>query len=249
MPTDDALFIVHVGDIFTRRRQRCIPKTYENVADTFTTLSPLPVIVLPGDNDIFDCEDPNEAQALWESSFIGFEQNWNTRSNLPSRVIRQDKRRENFAFTHADVLFLGLNIIGTTNGADKTSDDRYDDCLEWIEQKVGAYANRSLRAVVFLGHADKFPELFEEAEDLLGKLRIPTLYIHGNGHKWEKEKPINGWDEYMRIQVDQGGNAPPIKVTIRGTTPVARYSPFYASNQYQHMHGSNVKIDRRGGLY
>jgi len=249
MPTDDALFIVHVGDIFTRRRQKCIRKTYQNVADTFTELSPLPVIVLPGDNDIFDCEDPEDAQALWENSFIGFEQNWNTRSNLPSSIIRQDKRKENFAFVHANVLFLGLNIIGTTSASDRTSDDRYDDCLEWIQQKVGAHTDGSLRSVVFFGHADRFEGLFEEAEEMLAPLSIPTLYIHGNGHKWEMENPIKGWDEYLRVQVDKGGDAPPIKVTIRGTTPVARSSPFYASDQFQHMHGTDVKIDRRGGLY
>lgn len=250
--TDDAQFIIHVGDIFKRGRYECVRKTYQNVADMFVKLSPIPTIVLPGDNDIYDCDDWQEAEELWESTFLGFEQNWDTRYNFPSTVLRQDSRQENFSFTYADVLFIGMNIIASSEGeTGAREDDRFDDCREWMEDTVSAHVRSTsdLRAVVFLGHADKFPDLFERAEEMLAHTKVPALYIHGNGHEWEMEKPISKWNEYLRIQVDQGGEAPPLKVTIRGTTAEAKASPFYAPYNYQYMHTSNIKLDRQGGRY
>lgn len=251
-PMDDAQFIVHVGDVFKRSRYECIPKTYQNVADKFIELSPIPTIVLPGDNDIYDCDDWREAEQLWESTFLNFEQNWSHKSNFPATVLRQERSQENFSFTYADVLFVGMNIIASSEGETKNKqDDRFDACMEWMEDTITAHVQSSsdLRAVVFFGHADKFNEIFERAEKLLAHTKVPALYIHGNGHVWEMEKPINGWDEYLRIQVDQGGEAPPLKVTIRGTTAEALASPFYAPFSDQHMHTSTIRLDRQGGRY
>lgn len=251
-PMDDAQFIVHVGDVFKRGRYECIPKTYQNVADKFIELSPIPTIVLPGDNDIYDCDDWREAEELWESTFLNFEQNWSHRSNFPATVLRQDRSQENFSFTYADVLFVGMNIIASSEGETREKqDDRFDACMDWMEDTITAHVSSTsdLRAVVFFGHADKFNDIFERAEELLAHTKVPALYIHGNGHEWEMEKPITGWDEYLRIQVDQGGEAPPLKVTIRGTTAEALASPFYAPFADQHMHTSTIKLDRQGGRY
>ncbi len=38
------------------------------------------------------------------------------------------------------------------------------------------------------------------------------LAMKGNGHKWEYEKDAFGVKNLIRVQVDNGGSAPPVKV-------------------------------------
>ena len=39
------------------------------------------------------------------------------------------------------------------------------------------------------------------------------LYIHGDGHTWERERLFDTGN-VLRVQVDQGGKAPPVRVHI-----------------------------------
>jgi hypothetical protein len=45
----------------------------------------------------------------------------------------------------------------------------------------------------------------------------PVLYLHGDGHRWIKDRPF-GAENILRVQVDQGGIAPPLKVTVTTDT-------------------------------
>ena len=172
--SDDAEFIVHVGDVFKTGVKPCIPLSYQSVANSFRANSPLPVIVLPGDNDIQDCADPAQAQIHWENTFMGFEKNWNQRD---LQVIRQNTHPENFSFMIRDVLFVGLHIIAAGGGAEEK--ERYSECWNWIEQQINNNVSRRLRSIVFFGHADKYNSLFQHAKDTLDKydVDIPVMYI------------------------------------------------------------------------
>ena len=74
-----------------------------------------------------------------------------------------------------------------------------------------------LRAVIIFGHAPKFSGLFEMVTKQAAKGNVPVVYIHVNGHKWKISQPHISYEHFWQVQVDQGGYAPPIKVTVGGT--------------------------------
>lgn len=246
----DALFAVHIGDIFTTREFDCVPDSYTDVSDIFTKHSHLPTFVLPGDNEWVDCKNENKAFQMWEDNFLAFEKHWNTTSHLPSRVSRMRDRQANFAFRERDVLFLGLNIIGGIKGGgrDNDWDNREADCLEWSRDQLSRHTD--VRAVIVFGHADKNPNVFEMIAKRAKNMDVPALYVHGSGHTWSLDHPISNIPNYWKVQVDQGGHAPPVKVTVRGTTDHDKYvKPFAEENTDQFVLDGMLKVDRRGGLY
>lgn len=248
----DGLFAVHIGDIFTTREFDCVPDSYTDVSDILTKNSHLPTFVLPGDNEWVDCRNERRAWVMWSSNFMEFENHWNSTSHLPRRVRRMRERQENFAFVERDVLFLGLNIIGGSRSGGRDKDEwqqRENDCMEWSRTQLARHGN-DIRAVITFSHANKFPDVHEMIAKRAKNLGVPALYVHGSGHTWDLERPFNGIDNYWRIQVDQGGHAPPVKVTVRGTTHHDRWvKPFEAESGHQHVLGNMIKVDRRGGLY
>ena len=243
---DDALFMVHVGDIFTPRNLDCVSSSYSDVADIFTDHANLPVLVLPGDNDWSDCENPDKAWKLWSRNFMGFEHKWNSTNHIPKHVKRQKDRNENFSFKHADVLFLGLNIVGGSKSDSDASDwdKRFQECYDWAKEKIRAQDDL-LRAVIIFGHAAKFSELFEMVAKQVSKANVPVIYIHGNGHEWKISQPHKSYKNFWQVQVDQGGHAPPIKVTVGGT----RGDEVMQENGDQFLFDDFIRLDRRGGLY
>ena len=212
---------------------------------TLTLHANLPVLVLPGDNDWTDCEYPDVAWNLWSRNFMGFEHKWNSTSHIPKHVERQKERNENFSFKHADVLFLGLNIIGgSKSDGEGDWDRRFQECYDWARKRIRAQDDL-LHAVIIFGHAAKFSDLFEMVAKQVAKANIPVIYIHGNGHKWRISQPNNSYENFWQVQVDQGGHAPPIKVTVGGT----RGDEVMQENDDQFLLDDFIRLDRRGGLY
>lgn len=91
---------------------------------------------------------------------------------------------------------------------------RYKDNLQWFQLKSKGIL-RSTRAVVLFAHSVKARPVYNKIKRRLARLKIPTLVLHGNGHQFYQRQ--FGTD-LLRIQVDRGGVAPPLKVTIRKTT-------------------------------
>lgn len=256
----ETLFMVHVGDIFTTARpysEDCPYSEYKEIADIFTSHSHVPTFVLPGDNDWTDCPNATVAWEHWSDNFVGFEQHraWERVNFVPEKTVRQAIRPENFAFHFRSVLFLGLNLIAGSAGKTQPEAEwnlRIDQCMEWAESNVDDYIRRrgdAPRAVIIFGHARRGREVFFLLQDLLEDYAIPVLYIHGNGHEFYVDVPIIEWPHYKEVQVDQGANARPIKMTVRGTTKQALNRPFLQENLNQHVFANMIKLDRRGGLY
>ena len=137
---------------------------------------------------------------------------------------RQDERPENFSFYHKGVLFFGLNHVSGKNIVDQEEWEQRDrDNLMWARQNLFVYMEA--RAVVMFTHAIKLPNHltfflpFLEEAVRFGK---PILFMHGDGHVWEYEPLWNGIGasrvleakNILRVQVDQGARAPPVKVTV-----------------------------------
>lgn len=207
----DAEFVVHVGDI-KRGAPPCDEEIYVKVSGMLSKAVP-PLFIIPGDNEWNDCVTPDSVQAwrYWRTHFMRFDQRWQHR--LP--VFRQLQREENFSFVKGDVLFIGLNIVGgRVHDADEWK-QRHSECLDWIRLNLLQFGENAASMVVF-GHArpaaihnDFFDPFVEEAK----MFNKPVLYMHGDGHHWIHDRPFAS-ENILRVQVDQGGIAPPAKVTV-----------------------------------
>ena len=73
-----------------------------------------------------------------------------------------------------------------------------------------------MASMVVFGHArpaaihnDFFDPFVEEAK----RFSKPILYLHGDGHRWIHDRPFAA-QNILRVQIDQGGIAPPVKVSV-----------------------------------
>ena len=206
---DDATFLVHVGDI-KRGATFCAEPVYAKVAGMLQK-SRVPTFIIPGDNEWNDCVDPSNAWQFWEQYFLRFDQHWQHR--LP--VFRQLERAENFSFLHQGVLFLGLNLVGGRVHDAAEWPRRHAENLQWVRQNLDQFGEQTAAVVIF-GHAKPRPDhddFFQPLVEDATKLAKPILYLHGDGHRWIQDRPF-GADNILRVQVDQGGIAPPLKVVV-----------------------------------
>lgn len=205
----DAEFVVHLGDIKTGKTP-CDEAVYRKV---FAMLSQCeaPVFIIPGDNEWNDCGDPDQAWQYWTKYFGRFDRRWSHR--LP--VFRQLEREENFSFVTGDVLFIGLNLLGGRVHDDAEWRTRHAADLEWTRRNLETFGEKVTSVVVFghakpnENHADFFDAFVEDAK----AFEKPILYLQGDGHRWIHDRPFAA-ENILRVQVDQGGIAPPLKVTV-----------------------------------
>lgn len=205
----DAEFVIHVGDI-KRGLPLCTESVYTKVAGMLGKSAP-PVFIIPGDNEWNDCVNPDQAWEYWDRHFMKFDERWQHRLS----VSRQKIREENFAFVKSGVLFIGLNIVGGRVHDEQEWKLRHAGDLDWVKSNVQRFGTEISSLVIF-GHAkpakvhnDFFDPFSKVAEDF-GK---PVLYLHGDGHKWIYDRPFKA-KNILRVEVDQGGIAPPVKVMV-----------------------------------
>lgn len=202
-------FIVHVGDIWGGADY--LPEEhYVRVAQCLKR-SAIPVVIVPGDNEWNDLDDPDLGWKYWERHLLGLEQHW---KNAPA-LWRQDVRPENVAWVSNRVLLIGINLVG---GAVHDPDEwatRHLQDAQWVSENFERYGAGVSSAVVFAQASPNrkhavFLDGFKSAANDFGK---PVLYLHGDGHVWEVE---DGWlaPNILRVQVDQVRRNPPVQVTV-----------------------------------
>lgn len=207
---NEAEFIIHVGDIKSGSAV-CDEAVYQKVSGMLRK-TVAPVFIIPGDNEWNDCTNPAEAWEFWEQYFMRFDRQWN--HHLP--VFRQLEREENFSFVKGNVLFVGLNIVGGRIHDAAEWKKRHADNIEWVRRNLHQFGDKVSSMVIFghahpnVGHIDFFVPFVKEAL----KFKKPILYLHGDGHKWTHDRPFFPAQNVLRVQVDQGGIAAPLKVTI-----------------------------------
>ncbi|MGB7394965.1 MAG: metallophosphoesterase [Pricia sp.] len=199
-------FVVHVGDI-KPGADACDESVYEDVHGILRNFE-TPTFIVLGDNEYNDCDRPEEALVLWNQYFLHFNENW----DFPQEVEYQDKRPENFAWVQKDVLFLGLNLVGSSVHDEAEWKQRLTDDADWVEEKFSEHGE-NIEATVLFGHANMteagpekfvlFTDRFRAAAKTLGK---PVLYMQGDGHFWFRNRP---WPEQniLRVQIEGGGEA------------------------------------------
>lgn len=203
-------FLLHVGDI----KRSTVPfreLDYSRVADELKR-SRIPIFITPGDNEYNDAKDPALAWSYWVKYFGKYPEPW----QHGIEVRRQKQRLENVAFVHRDILFVLVNLVGGRLQSRQEWTDRMADDARWIEDAFGRDGAR-VRGAVVVGHAHPvgprkpFADVFIPTAARFAK---PVLYLHGDGHRWIQNQPFAEAPNLTRVQIDQGGIAPPVRVTI-----------------------------------
>lgn len=202
-------FMLHVGDIKAGSTP-CDEAVYAKVAGYLHGLT-VPTFIVPGDNEWNDCDDPEAAWRYWESYFLRFDKFWHHRI----KVEQQAGRPENIAFVQKKVLLVGLNLVGGTVYDQTVWDAMIKDAGDWVEQQFSDNKNKVYAAVVFAqaNLKDKHLPFTEKFLSSCTAFEKPVLYLHGDGHKWEYQPEWN-LTNLTRVQVDKGGIALPLQVTV-----------------------------------
>ncbi len=207
----DAKFVIHVGDIKSGKTP-CDEAVYKKVAGILSQAT-VPVFIIPGDNEWNDCANPAQAWGFWDRNFMRFDRRW--RHRFP--VFRQLEHEENFSFIKENVLFVGLNLVGGRVHDAVEWQQRHADGFDWIRRNLLRFGTDVSSLVVF-GHADPNEtndDFFDPFSEVASQFKKPILYLHGNGHRWVHNRPFAA-QNILRVGVDQGSIAPPLKVTITG---------------------------------
>lgn len=211
-------FVVHVGDI-KPGADTCDEAIYKEVNEMLKEFE-TPTFIVLGDNEFNDCDNPEDALALWNTYFLGFNDNW----AFPHIVAYQEERPENFAWVENSVLFLGLNLVGSSVHDQAEWNKRLADDADWLEKQFELQKD-SIEVVVLFGHANMtevgpekfqiFTDRFRAAAKLLNK---PILYMQGDGHFWFQNKP---WPEQniLRVQIEGGASAVQVTVNPNAADP------------------------------
>lgn len=206
----DAQFLVHLGDIKDGATP-CDEPIYRKVAGMLAK-SKVPTFIIPGDNEWNDCQKPDRGWNYWQKYFRRFDQRW----KHDFQVSRSEKHDENFTFVHHQVLFVGLNLVGGRVHDQQEWKSRHLDDLNWTTAAMARHG-KQVHAMVILAHASpqqNHDDFFRPLVTAAQQFSKPVLYLHGDGHRWIKDQP---WEakNILRVQVDQGGKASPLKITIR----------------------------------
>ncbi|MDX1429502.1 MAG: metallophosphoesterase, partial [Rhodothermales bacterium] len=210
----DAEFIVHLGDIKSGSGDLT-----QSIADTVANAllaSSVPVFIIPGDNEYNDTPNPDASWAIWEATFLHFDQNW--QHNLS--VSYQPGREENFAFVSDGVLFIGINLVGGSVHDAQEFADRSADDLAWIDTNFALFGDEVTSAIIF-GHASPTKSVYNDFENGFvmeaQQFDKPILYLMGDNHNWSLSHPWADAPNITRIVLEQTGatsDSDPLLVTV-----------------------------------
>lgn len=223
----DGDFLVHLGDITLASSSLCTFSAYDDAA-ALLKQSPIPVLILPGDNDWNDCPMPEPAFEYWEEKFGRFENNFSIEQlpNFPS-VNRQMGRDENFAFLHKGVLFIGVHVVDGTVQSEREWSIRDTENLQWVEQQLNLYGDDEFRAIVLLGHAgysSKVGDFFWPATDKFKAVNKPVLYLHANdGEGMIEYHPASDFKKFTAVRLEKGSKIASTQIVVGGGTKPFSY--------------------------
>jgi len=219
---DDADFLIHLGDIRLNNGKACNSEEYSSVA-SILALSPIPVFLVPGDNEISDCgQGRSSGLQMWKGEFLGFESRY---WNPPFDIERQSGYEENFSFVYEGTLFIGLHIVGGSFESYWT--DQLTDQLQWTKTLIRNFVDNlsPLKGrIVLFAHAQPnsdhrrlfFDPLATFIEQTLNN-QTPFLYIHGDGHYWLHNPSYRGQESWLQMMMRGGTSEPPVKVSVRAS--------------------------------
>ena len=188
-------FLVHVGDI-KRGYMPCYKHRYKRIKK-YLEKSPVPYLIIPGDNEYNDCycTKPHKALIIWRKNLI-------TSQNSLSE-IRSDSLPENFYFLKDSILFIGINNVGGKVHDTLEWKSRTQFNIKWIKNANAKYLE-SKRIIIF-SHAAPRKDfgLYQFMDDFTKTLNKDLWWVQGDIHTFTIN-PIWQQLNYTRAITDNG---------------------------------------------
>jgi hypothetical protein len=226
-------------------------------------VSPLPTIVVPGDNDWYDCPNRTESFNFFLQYFGTLETKWHKNDYKPLGIERSSENQELFVFYKEGILFIGIHLINAP--LDHEDIDSWNARMkmnkEWVAYNIESYFEKlEIRGVIILGHALRSPRtrpFFLSVADYFVNITyrqdLPVVYLHGDGHDWDVDTKLSHqlhWKHFRDIQVDQGGLADPVIIDIAPSINGKLKKLKERSDHLDLVVGNGlIRIDRQRGLY
>ena len=208
-------FVVHDGDFgwdgvaWTPQHGGHPPCSDETFQDRLRLAqsSRHPFIFVPGDNDWSDCYrakprvyDPLERLTKLRQMFFQGDTSLGQRT---IRLTRQSEEsqyaeyRENVRWTHGDVLFVTLHVLGSNNNLGRTPEmdkeyaARHAANLAWLKQAFELAKRSGSKAIMLVAHADpRFENSWPE--------EVQQRYmLAGLGFKSPETRRATGFDDFL----------------------------------------------------
>ncbi len=261
MARDGNEFAVHDGDI-KDGISSCHDALYDDILGIFQA-SKIPLIYLPGDNEWTDCGrilagfyDPMERLQHLRKVFFSDSQTLGKKRFILERQGDVDQQfseyRENVRWRRGRVLFVGLNVPGSSNNfgdGDRPSPEfvaRAKANRAWLDDSFGL-AQRNRDTVVFvMMQADPDFEAFKARRqnlgygDFLRQLQDLTLafpgqvvLVHGDTHTQQINQPLRHprtgavLKNFVRLETYGSPYMGWTKVTVRNadSAPTLQFAP------------------------
>jgi hypothetical protein len=219
-------FAVHLGNIQDASITKCEESQYETVADMLEQASPVRMFVVPGEEDWNNCPDPDFSSEVWSDNFLNFDMRWDdVKDAIPFEVMRQPEELENWAFRHAGVLFLGLNVVnGKVPDADEFM-ERNENNYQWFSRSCKHYED-TIRSIVVFANArpglQQNANFFAQFEDFMRNFDRPLLYVHAasindRGKESVSSKtyqPFRDLPNVYAAQIESRNGVPPVRTNV-----------------------------------
>jgi Calcineurin-like phosphoesterase len=220
-------FVVHVGD-FKNGSSPCTDELFLQRKQLFNQ-SMHPFIYVPGDNDWTDCHRPSagsykggERLAKLRDLFFTGNQSLG-RKKISLQQQSEDSKfgiyRENVRWSQDNVLFISLNIPGSSNNTGHTLEDNEEARLRnianaaWIQQAFSLAKQQKYAGVMFFIQADPMFEFGSTHQglrsywDFLDVLRDETekfsgqvVLAHGDTHFYRVDQPLRDFKKGGRVK-------------------------------------------------
>jgi hypothetical protein len=262
-PNHNVTFGVHLGNTQKVSNYLCAESVYERISSLIGK-GPRPTLVVPGNEDWFECPRRSESFDLFlkyfGSSFI--QTHWHQEQYEPLQIKRSDDHPELFVLHTGGILFVGVHLlnVGSEQESRSTWDERMHFNRVWVAKSVEEYLSKhETRGAVIMGHSPLSPRtrpFFTTVRDYFANVtsreKLPVLYLHGDGLTWridEKFSVESKWKYFWDIQLDQSGLADPVWLEVAPQIDGV-LQPLKAESGMQTIFGEGLfRIDRRGGLY
>ena len=237
LDANELAFIIHVGDIFWRP---CTDEHYRQTLGWFDDLRH-PLIYTPGDNETFDCWEPESGGFKPQDRFaavrrIFFSHPMRSLGRTAIPLVSQGGEfPENARWTQGGIVFATADMIGSKNGMkafpartaedDAASRRRTEAASAWVHEAF-AEATRTGAPSVVIGihanmHTEKRNDFTQAFEPFLGTLESeaerfgrPVLLVHGDGHDYIIDHPLRPRN-LTRMQVPGSPLVGWVKVIVR----------------------------------
>jgi hypothetical protein len=211
----DLAFVVHNGDFWwdgaawtekTEGLPPCADETFQHRLG-LAQGSRHPFIFVPGDNEWADCHrakprpyEPLERLTKLREMFFQGDRSLGrrtTRLTRQSEDARYAKFRENVRWTHGEVLFVTLHLVGSNNNLGRTPEmdaeysERNAANLAWMRQAFDVAARGGSKGIMIIAQANP------RFETTWPPVLQQRYMLAGLGFKSPEKRRATGFDEFL----------------------------------------------------